>query len=204
MVDAGYDISDFREINPEFGTMEDFENLMKRAEELGLKIVMDFVPNHTSDEHEWFDKSANRVPGYENFYVWLDGRENNTKPPNNWVSYFHGPAWTYHEARGQWYLHQFARQQPDLNYRDPLLVQEIKDVLTFWLDKGVAGFRVDTIPNLVEVGDFPDEPLSHDPNSGPDDYGYLTHPYTHDQPETYDMVYQWRALMDAYEGEGTR
>lgn len=178
--------------------MDDFKQLVAIAKEKGLKIILDFVPNHSSNLHEWFGKSERKEPGYENYYVWLDGREGNTKPPNNWISYFHGPAWTFSEVRQQWYLHQFAVGQPDLNYRDPLLVQEMKDVLTFWLDLGVDGFRIDIISALFEVGTYPDEPLSGNPDATEDDYGYLLHPYTNDQPETYDMVYQWRAHIDEY------
>lgn len=218
-VDHGYDISDFRDVDPIFGNLDDFKELVRVAKEKGIKIILDFVPNHSSNEHVWFGKSERSEPGYEDYFIWLEGREDNRKPPNNWVccffvsceskwcefvffsiqvSYFHGPAWNYSEVRGKWYLHQFAAEQPDLNFRDPRVVQEMKDVLTYWLDLGVDGFRVDTISSLFEVAGYPDEPLSGDPGSTENDYGYLLHPYTNDQPETYDMVYQWRALLDEY------
>lgn len=203
-VDAGYDISDFKDIHYEYGTMADFEKLLGEAKKLGIKIVMDLVPNHSSDEHVWFTKSAKRAAGFENYYVWRNGRENNTKPPNNWISFFHGPAWHFNEDRGQWYLAQFAKQQPDLNYREPKVVQEMKDVMTFWLDKGVDGFRVDAIPMLFETNYEDDEPQSFDPNCTPDDNCYLRHIYTSEQPGTFDMVYQWRALLDAYSTEETK
>ncbi|KAK4878601.1 hypothetical protein RN001_011107 [Aquatica leii] len=184
-VDHGYDISDYRDVDPIFGNLDDFKVLLKTAKQKG-------------DQHEWFKKSENSEPGYENYYVWKNGRENN-KPPNNWISNFHGSAWKYSDIRKQWYLHQFSEGQPDLNYRDSKLVQEMKDVLTYWLDLGVDGFRVDIISAMFEDSEFPDEPLSNIPGASPNDYNYLVHPYTNDQPETYDMVYQWRELLDRYQ-----
>ncbi|EAT45278.1 AAEL003434-PA [Aedes aegypti] len=206
MVDFGYDISDYREIQPEYGTMVDFENLVKEAKRVGLKVIMDFVPNHSSDKHEWFVKSEDRVPGYEDYYVWHDGVENpqggRKLPPSNWLQAFRKSAWQWSEKRQQYYLHQFTVEQPDLNYRNPTVVQEMKDVLTFWLDKGVDGFRVDAVPFLYEVlptnGSFPDEPRSGLTND-PDDFDFLEHIYTQNQPETLDMVYQWRELVDNYQ-----
>lgn len=203
-VDAGYDISDFRDIQPEYGTMADFDELLTEAKKLGIRIVMDLVPNHSSDKHVWFEKSVNREPGYEDYYVWMEGKENNTKPPNNWISVFAGPAWHYNEQRGQWYLAQFAAQQPDLNYREPRVVDEMKDVMRFWMDKGVDGFRVDAVPHLFESNFDKDQPRTFDVNCGPEDYCYLKAVYTKAQPETYDMIYQWRAVMDEYENNGTR
>ncbi|XP_058058425.1 maltase 2-like [Anopheles bellator] len=198
MVDFGYDITDYTAIQPEYGTMEDFESLMDEARRLGVKIILDFVPNHTSDQCEWFRRSVAREPPYSEYYVWHDGREdaNGTRlPPNNWQSVFYGSAWTYHPERGQYYLHQFTAQQPDLNFRQPAVVEEMKEVLRFWLRKGVAGFRIDAVNHLFEVEDFRDEPetgTDRDPLS----YGYTHHIYTKDLLEDYDMVYQWRALLD--------
>lgn len=205
MADYGYDISDFRDIHYEFGTMKDFEELLAECNKIGLKLILDFVPNHSSDEHEWFNKSVHRVPGYEDFYVWHPGKIDPntlvTVPPNNWVASFRFSAWKYNEIRGEMYYHKFLDKQPDLNYRNPSLVQEMKNILTFWLDKGVAGFRVDAIPTLFEVlpdadGNYPDEPRTFDPNCGPDDNCYLNHIYTEDRNETYYMGYQWRELLD--------
>lgn len=198
-IDAGYDISDYRDVDPIFGDLDDFKSLLKSAHDKGLRVILDFVPNHSSDEHEWFEKSVNREPGYENYYVWVDPDPNDpSKPPSNWLSYFHGSAWEFNEQRGQYYLHQFHRKQPDLNYRDPNLVQEMKDVLTYWLDLGVDGFRVDIISTLFEVEGFPDEPICSNCNCKETQHCYLSHIYTQDQPETYDMVYQWRQLLDEY------
>ncbi|XP_044744081.1 maltase 1-like [Chrysoperla carnea] len=202
MVDFGYDISDFRNIHHEFGTIKDFEELSAEAKRLGIKLILDFVPNHSSDKHEWFQLSANRTKGYEDYYVWVDAKgfdkDGKPIPPNNWNSNFGGSAWEWVESRKQFYLHQFAIQQPDLNYRNPKLVQEMKDIIVYWLDKGVAGFRIDAVPFLFEVEDLRDEPRSYDPKALPNEYAYLLHPYTNNLAETYDMVYQWRAVLDNY------
>ncbi|CAH0551358.1 unnamed protein product [Brassicogethes aeneus] len=198
-VDQGYDISDYRDIDPIFGTLEDFKQLLAKAKELGIKVILDYVPNHTSDEHEWFKKSLENDNEYNDYFIWAEGRNNNTEPPNNWVSHFKGPAWTFRKERGLWYLNKFAPQQPDLNYRNPKVVQAMKDVLNFWMDLGVDGFRVDTIPDLFEVEDLRDEPRSDDASATPNDYEYLSHIYTQDLDETYDMVYQWRELLDEHQ-----
>uniref|UniRef100_U5ELE7 alpha-glucosidase n=1 Tax=Corethrella appendiculata TaxID=1370023 RepID=U5ELE7_9DIPT len=208
MVDFGYDISDYRKIHEDYGTMEDFEVLVKRAHELGLKVILDFVPNHSSDQHEWFQKSINKVDGYEDYYIWDDGKDNpsdpmNRLPPSNWLSAFRGSAWKWNTKRQQFYLHQFHEKQPDLNYRNPKVVAEMKDTLKFWLDKGVDGFRIDAVTNLFEAqkdktGFYPDEPPSH-ATDDPDDEKYLNHIHTHDQDENFDMVYQWREFMDNYQ-----
>lgn len=200
MVDFGYDISDYKSIQPEYGTMEDFDELIAKAKELGIKIILDFVPNHSSDKHEWFRKSEANDPEYKDFYVWHDGRKdsNGTRSePNNWVSVFYGSAWTWSEKRQQYYLHQFTKQQPDLNYRNPKVMQEMSDVLRFWLAKGVSGFRVDAINHLFEVEDFVDEPVNvFDPD--PKSYGHLWHYYTVDLDEVYDVIYEWRDLLDDF------
>ncbi|XP_058816112.1 maltase 2-like [Topomyia yanbarensis] len=199
MVDFGYDIADYTRIQPEYGTMADFEAMVAEANRLGIKIVLDFVPNHSSDQCEWFQRSAARDPLYENFYVWHDGKESEDggepAPPNNWQSVFYGSAWTFHPGRGQYYLHQFTKEQPDLNFRNPAVVERMNDVMRYWLAKGVAGFRIDAVNHLYEVEDFRDEPetgTDRDPLS----YGFTHHYYTKDMPEVYDMVYQWRTLLD--------
>lgn len=203
MADFGYDISDFRDIQPEYGTMADFENLVKEAKSLGLKVILDFVPNHSSDEHEWFVKSENREGGYEDYYVWHDGIPGNNldqnDPPNNWVQSFRGSAWEWSSKRRQYYLHQFHRKQPDLNYRNQKVVDEMKDVLRFWLGKGVDGFRIDAVNWLFESPNFQDEPISGN-SQDPLMPEYLNHIFTQNLPETVDMVYQWRAVMDEYSG----
>ncbi|XP_050342831.1 maltase A1-like isoform X2 [Nymphalis io] len=208
MYDFGYDITDYRKIAPEYGTMEDFQRLMSVAKSLGIRVVLDYVPNHTSNESDWFVRSARREPGYEDYFVWTDGitdpETGEVKPPNNWVSNFRKSAWEFNKVRGQYYLHQFVIGQPDLNYRSDIVQEEMKNVLRFWLDLGVSGFRVDAVNRLYEAdpknygGRYPDEPVAGIPGTVPDDYEYLDHIYTQDMDETYEVVYNWRDLLDEY------
>jgi len=144
--DNGYDISDYRDINPEFGTMEDMERLIAEAGRRGIRIIMDLVINHTSDEHPWFVKSRQGHPEYRDYYYWRKGK--NGGPPNNWTGFFGGSAWEKDEQTGEWYLHLFSKKQPDLNYHNPRVLEEVKDIMRFWLDKGIAGFRCDVI-NII-------------------------------------------------------
>uniref|UniRef100_A0A1L8DR17 alpha-glucosidase n=1 Tax=Nyssomyia neivai TaxID=330878 RepID=A0A1L8DR17_9DIPT len=206
MADFGYDIADFYDIQPEYGTMADFERLLKTAHDLNIRVVLDFVPNHSSDESEWFIKSAAKDEKYKDFYIWHPGRDNpddpnNKLPPSNWRSEFRKSAWEFHKDRKEYYLHQFHKKQPDLNYRNQNVVDTMKGVLRFWLDKGVDGFRVDTVPSLFEVqpidGHYPDEAKSG-ATDDPDNYNYLHHNLTKDLPETTEMVYQWREVLDEY------
>ncbi|XP_037961163.1 maltase 2-like isoform X2 [Teleopsis dalmanni] len=200
MVDFGYDISDFKAIHSEYGTMQDFEDLIAEANRLDIKIILDFVPNHSSDQCEWFKKSAERIEGFEDFYVWADGEiseDGERVPPNNWQSVFYGSAWTWHETRQQYYLHQFTVQQPDLNFRNEAVLKAIDDVMYFWLDKGVSGFRVDAVNHLFEVPELSDEPLSGK-TSDKNSYEYTKHIYTKDLPEVNEMVQHWRLLLDDY------
>ncbi|XP_011205952.2 maltase A1 [Bactrocera dorsalis] len=206
MVDFGYDIADFYEIQAEYGTMDDFRELISKANALGLKIILDFVPNHSSNESEWFKKSLKRERGYEDYYVWHDGKldeDGKRIPPSNWLQAFRGSAWEWREERQQYYLHQFAVQQADLNYRNPAVVEQMKRIIRFWLDQGVAGFRVDAVPVLFEVepdenGQYPDEPVSGNTDDK-DDRAYLKNDLIENRPETIDMVYQWRQVMDDYQ-----
>ncbi|MCL2138905.1 MAG: alpha-glucosidase [Treponema sp.] len=155
MRDNGYDISDYRAINPEFGTMAGFENLLEKARGRGLKIVMDLVVNHSSDEHPWFAESrAGRNSPKRGYYIWRDGKDGG--PPNNWKAWFGGPAWTFDEASGQYYLHLFSPYQPDLNWENPVLREEIYSMMRWWLDKGIDGFRMDVISLISKPHDFPD------------------------------------------------
>jgi oligo-1,6-glucosidase len=159
-IDNGYDISDYLDIDPIFGTMADMDFLIAEAKKYGIRIVMDLVINHTSDEHEWFQKSRRREPGYEDYYIWKPGKnsagqrggqekkrgkQDRRNLPNNWTSFFMEDAWSFDEVRGEYYLHLFHKKQPDLNYRNPRVLEEVKNILRFWLDKGVAGFRCDVI-----------------------------------------------------------
>ncbi|XP_051858905.1 maltase 2 isoform X2 [Drosophila albomicans] len=200
MVDFGYDISDYRSIQSEYGSMSDFEQLVHTATTLGIKIVLDFVPNHSSDQHEWFKKSVAKEPGYEDFYIWSDGKldeDGKRQPPNNWQSVFYGSAWEWNEEREQYYLHQFTKEQPDLNFRNAAVVQAMDDVMLYWLQKGVAGFRIDAVNHLFESETLADEPLSGK-STDPLSYDYTRHIYTKDLPEVLDMVQHWRQLLDDY------
>lgn len=155
--DNGYDISDYRAIHPDFGTMADFERLLSEAHRRGVRIVMDLVVNHTSDEHAWFAAArADRNSPYRDYYIWRDGRGKN--PPNNWGSWFGGSAWEYDEASGQYYLHIFSKKQPDLNWDNPAVRGEIFDMMRWWLERGVDGFRMDVISLISKPHDFSDGP----------------------------------------------
>ncbi|XP_017044414.1 maltase A3 [Drosophila ficusphila] len=207
MADFGYDVADLKNIDPIFGTMEDFEALVARAKELDIKIILDFVPNHTSDECDWFIRSAAGEEEYKDFYVWHTGKVVNgiRQPPNNWISVFRGSMWTWHEGRQAYYLHQFHAKQPDLNYRNPAVVEAMKIVLRFWLRKGAYGFRIDAVPHVYEIpadadGNWPDEPRNEDV-SDPEDYTYLNHIYTTDQPETLELVYAFRDVIEEIDAE---
>lgn len=210
MKDFGYDISDYRDIHYEYGTMADFDELLHRCKELNIKLVMDFVPNHSSDQHEWFIASSDpnhpEYEKYKDYYVWHDGKKspNGTVvgPPSNWLSVFRNSAWTFHKKRQQYYLHQFLPSQPDLNFRNPAIRIELDHILRFWFDKGVDGFRIDAIPFLYEtVENQTTSTYDDEPKSGkckPNEHCYLNHPYTLDLDETYEMVYEWRKICDSY------
>ncbi|KAK7076943.1 hypothetical protein SK128_021886 [Halocaridina rubra] len=165
---------------------------------------MDIVPNHSSDEHEWFIKSVKREDPYTDYYMWADPSGFNAsgfpEPPSNWLSVFRGSAWTYVEEREQFYLHQFLYKQPDLNYRNAAVREEMKNVIKFWLDKGVDGIRVDALKFLFEVTDvYQDEPVAENSDiDDPLDYYYLNHTLTINQPETFEVLRKWRELCDQY------
>nr|KAG5696242.1 hypothetical protein BaRGS_019944 [Batillaria attramentaria] len=203
MKDFGYDVSDFRDVDPIFGTLADFDQLVQQAHKRGLKIIVDFVPNHTSDLHDWFQKSCRRESPYDDFYIWHDGKtdaDGKRQPPNNWLSVFGGSAWRWHEGRGQYYYSAFLAEQPDLNYRNPLVVKEMNDVVRFWLERGVDGFRVDALECLFEAEDVSkDEPRSNLTGIPPFQFEYLDHIYTYEQPEIGDIVRGWRKVIGEHE-----
>ncbi len=152
--DNGYDISDYKGIHPEYGTMADMDRLIDEATKRDIKIIMDLVINHTSDEHPWFQQSRDKTSPYRDYYIWRPGRpggpDKPEKAPNNWTSFFAEDCWTYDEKSGEYYLHLFASKQPDLNWHNPKVMEEVKDILRFWLDKGIAGFRCDVINILYK------------------------------------------------------
>jgi alpha-glucosidase len=198
MHDFGYDVADYTGIHPMFGTMADFDTLLAEVHQRGLKLILDLVPNHTSDEHPWFvaSRSSRDNPKRE-WYIWQDPAPDGG-PPNNWLSYFGGPAWTFDEATGQYYLHQFVSQQPELNFRHPDVLPAMLDVMRFWLDKGVDGFRVDVIWLMLKDERLRDEPLN--PNwDGVDPHARLDHIYTQSVPGIHDLIREMRAVIDEYD-----
>jgi alpha-glucosidase len=154
LADFGYDVADYTDVDPTYGTLADFEALTHEAHERGLKLLMDLVPCHSSIEHPWFREHPDR-------YVWRDGRDGG--PPNNWVAAFGGPAWTFDESRGQWYLHSFYPEQPDLDWRNPEVVAAMQDVVRFWLDRGADGYRLDAIDRLMKDPGLRDDPPATEP-----------------------------------------
>jgi oligo-1,6-glucosidase len=147
--DNGYDISDYRAIHPDFGTMEDMDRLIAEARRLDIRIIMDLVINHTSDEHEWFQKSRDPKSPYRDYYIWKPARKDG-RLPNNWTSFFAEDCWELDPQSGEYFLHLFSKKQPDLNYRNPAVLREVEDIMRFWLDKGIAGFRCDVINILFK------------------------------------------------------
>lgn len=155
--DNGYDISDYRDIMDEFGTLDDWKEMVKGMHERGIKLIMDLVVNHTSDEHKWFVESRKKDSEYRDYYIWQKGRgKNGKKPPNNWTSNFVGPAWEYDKESDEWYLHLFSKKQPDLNWDNPKVRQEVADICNYWFDLGVDGFRCDVITYISKQAGYPD------------------------------------------------
>lgn len=178
--DNGYDISDYRAIMDEFGTMADFDELLAEAHKRGIKIVMDLVVNHTSDEHKWFMESRqSKESPYRDYYIWREGKDAQT-PPNNWGSSFSGPAWQYDEKTGMYYLHLFSKKQPDLNWENPKVRQEVFDMMTWWCDKGIDGFRMDVINMISKVPGLPDGEVEGL-------YGNF-HPYSVNGPRVHEFL----------------
>ena len=198
MHDFGYDVADYTSIHPLFGTMADFDHLLAGVHQRGLKLLLDLVPNHTSDEHPWFLESrSSRDNSKRDWYIWRDPAPDGG-PPNNWLSFFGGPAWTFDERTGQYYLHQFVKQQPELNYRNPEVLRAMLDVMRFWLDKGVDGFRVDVIWLMLKDDQFRDEPLNPDWD-GVRPFDRLQHIYTANLPGVHDVIRRMRAVLDEYD-----
>jgi alpha-glucosidase len=190
MADAGYDVADYRDIDPAFGTLAEAEQLITEAHELGIRIIVDIVPNHCSDAHPWFREAliAGRGSAARDLFWFRDGRgEHGELPPNNWVSIFGGPAWTRVED-GQWYLHLFASEQPDFNWANPKVREEFEDILRFWFNRGVDGIRIDSAA-LCEK-----DPTLHDFDQ---DAPPFPHPYS-DRDSTHEIYRAWRRIADSY------
>ncbi|WSQ08851.1 glycoside hydrolase family 13 protein [Streptomyces sp. NBC_01231] len=198
MADGGYDVADFRAIDPLFGTVADAEQLIEEAHGHGIRVIPDIVPNHTSDQHAWFQEALAAGPGSpeRERYVFRPGRgPDGIEPPNNWVSCFGGPAWT-RLPDGEWYLHLYAPEQPDLNWQHPDVHAEFESILRFWFSRGVDGFRIDVAHGLVKDPELPDLP----PESAGEKTGsYVEHPHW-DRDEVHDIYRAWRKVADEFPG----
>ncbi len=209
MLDFGYDVTDYEGVDPMFGTLADFDALVARAHDLGLRVLIDLVLSHTSDLHPWFVESrASRENPKADWFVWADPRPDGT-PPNNWLSIFGGVAWEWDGERMQYYLHNFLTSQPDLNFHNDEVQQALLDVAQFWLDRGVDGFRLDTVNFYVQDAELRDNPPlaverrneTAAPSVNP--YNFQEHLYDKNRPETLDFLRRLRALLDRYPGATT-
>jgi len=200
-VDFGYDISNYEDVDPQYGTLADFDRLESEAQKRGIRIIMDMVMNHTSDKHPWFIESASsKTNPKRDWYVWHDGTAPGPgHPPNNWLSDFGHSAWQYDEKTGQYYYHKFYAQQPDLNWRNPSVQKAMFDSVRFWLDRGVAGFRLDAIPTLFEDPQLRDEEVLPGKNAYGDANQKETR--TNNLPEVHDVLRELRKLTDSYPGD---
>jgi alpha-glucosidase len=206
MADFGYDVSDYTGVDPLFGTMEDFDALLAAAHAKGLRVILDFVPNHTSDRHPWFVESrSSRTNAKRDWYLWHDAaaagddwKPAQTRLPNNWMSHFGGPAWTWDEGTQQFYLHSFLKEQPDLNWRNSEVREAMYAAMRFWLDKGVDGFRMDVLWLLIKDVYFQSNPPNPEYYDAQHDVKRVLPVFNEDQPETLEIVGEMRALMAEY------
>jgi len=202
-VDFGYDISDYTNIDSQYGTLTDFDDLLSEAGKRGIRILMDMVMNHTSDQHPWFlEARSSRDNPRRDWYVWHDGRPEGTppgNPPNNWISMFGHSAWQYDDRTGQYFYHRFYPEQPDLNWRNPEVEKAMFDCVRFWLDRGVAGFRLDAVPSLFEDPELRDAPLLPGTNA----YGDRNqNPLRYENlPDDHGIMRHLRTLIDSYPGQ---
>ena len=198
MVDFGYDVADYTGVHPMFGTLADFDRLLAAAHRKGLKILLDFVPNHSSDQHPWFLESrSSRTSPKRDWYIWRDPSPGGG-PPNNWISDFGGSAWEWDAATGQYYYHAMLREQPDLNWRNPDLKCAMLDAMRFWFDRGVDGFRVDILWHMIKAADFRDNPPNPDWKPGMADMHKVLQLNSTDQPEVFEIAAEMRSLADSY------
>ncbi|MEX0614196.1 MAG: alpha-amylase family glycosyl hydrolase [Pirellulales bacterium] len=199
MADFGYDVSDYANVDPLFGTLADFDRLLAEAHRRQMKVVLDFVPNHTSDQHPWLLESrSSRDNPKRDWYIWRDPAPGGG-PPNNWLSNFGGSAWEFDERTGQYYYHAFLKQQPDLNWRNPAVQEAMLGVLRFWLARGVDGFRVDVIWHIVKDEEFRDNLPNpeYEPSHAP--HRRLLATYNSDRPEVHDIIGRMRSVLDEYD-----
>ena len=198
MADFGYDVADYCGVEPLFGDLAAFDRLLTAIHARGLKLLLDFVPNHSSDQHPWFIESrSGRHSTKRDWYVWRDPAPDGG-PPNNWISDFGGSAWEYDPPSGQYYLHAFLKQQPDLNWRNPALKAAMLDAMRFWFDRGVDGFRIDVLWHIVKAEGFPDNPVNPYWRPGITERDRLIQQHSTDQPEAHAIAAEMRALADSY------
>jgi alpha-glucosidase len=199
MADFGYDISDYTNVHPLFGTLADLDMLLQQAHQRNLKLILDFVPNHTSDEHPWFQQSrTSRTNEKRDWYIWRDPAPDGG-PPNNWLSRFSGSAWQFDVQTGQYYLHMYDVKQPDLNWRNPQVRAAMYDVMRFWLDRGVDGFRVDALEVLLKDEQFRDNPPNPTWKTGDAPHTYFEEKYVVDQPGMHEIMQQMRTITEQYD-----
>ena len=199
MADFGYDVSNYTDIDPIFGTLAEFDALLADVHRRGMKLLLDYVPNHTSDQHPWFiDARSSRMSAKRDWYIWRDPAPDGG-PPNNWRANFGGAAWAWDENTEQYYYHAFLKEQPDLNWRNPQVQHAMLEVLRFWLQRGVDGFRVDVMHHLLKDTDFRDNPPNPDWHPGMSPYRELLTTYTADLPEVQEIVALMRGVLDEYD-----
>ena len=202
MADFGYDVADYCGIDPRFGVLADFDDLLSEAHVRGIKVLLDFVPNHTSDRHPWFIESRSaRDNPKRDWYIWRDPAPNGG-PPNNWISDFGGSAWEWDVATCQYYYHAFLKEQADLNWRNPAVQVAMYDVMRFWFDRGVDGFRIDVLWHIVKAADFPDNPPNPGYQPAMGDMHRVLQLYSTDQPEVHRIAADMRAIADSYGANG--
>ena len=201
MADFGYDVADYVDIDPLFGTLGDFDRLAHALHDRGIRVILDFVPNHTSNQHPWFREArSSRSNLRRDWYIWRDPRDG--KAPNNWLSAATGgSAWEFEPSSGQYFYHAFLAEQPDLNWRNPEVRRAMYDVMRFWLDRGVDGFRVDTIWRLIKDAAFRDNPVNANYRQGEPPFRRLLQTHTTDQPEVFDIMAEMRQVLAEYPGE---
>jgi alpha-glucosidase len=202
MADFGYDVADYRDVDPLFGTLADFDDLLAKAHAQGLRILLDFVPNHTSVQHRWFIESrASRDNPKRDWYIWRDpGR--NGGPPNNWISDFGGSAWEWDKSTSQYYYHAFLKEQPDLNWRNQEVRAAMYEIIRFWLDRGVDGFRIDVLWHMVKAADLSDNPLNNAWQPSMGEMNRVLQLHSTDQPEVHEIAAEMRAIADGYATAG--
>jgi alpha-glucosidase len=198
LADFGYDVTDYSGIDPLFGTLADFDRLLAAVHDRGLRLMLDFVPNHSSDRHPWFHESrSSRENPKREWYIWRNAADGGG-PPNNWISDFGGSAWEWDEATGQYYLHAFLKEQPDLNWRNPQVRDAMIDVMRFWFDRGVDGFRIDVLWHLIKAAGLPDNPVNPEYRPEMGEKLKLLQLHSTNQPEVHDLAHQFRTLADGY------